>query len=143
MYERHIELIDAALKRAEEKKGKQYLAEHFFELFFELYPQTKEFFKNTDFPTYAPMKYRMITTFLLDTVKHPDFAEGELIDEVRRHQSFGLSDKEHFISLVDTIEILNKEVLAEEWTDELQSCWNDVSQAMKSIIAEAAGWVWE
>ena len=143
MYERHITLIETALKRAEEIKGKQYLAERFFELFFQHYPQTREFFKNTDFPTYAPMKYRMITSFLLDTVKYPDFAEGELTDEVRRHEAFGLHDKEYFFALVDTIEVLNKDVLGDEWTDELGSCWADVSLAMKGIISEAASWVWD
>lgn len=143
MFERHIELIEAALKRAEEKKGKQYLAEHYFELFFQNYPQTKEFFKNTDFPTYAPMKYRMICNFLLDSVKHPDFAEGELTDEVRRHFAFGLTDKEHFFAIVDTLEVLIREVLDDEWNDELAVCWDDVSKAMKAIIAEAASWVWD
>lgn len=143
MFEHHIELIEAAFKRAEEIKGKQYLAEHFFELFFENYPQTREFFKTTDFASYAPMKYRMICDLLLDTIKHPDFAEGELTDEVRRHQSFGLHDKEHFFSLVDTIEVLIREVLADEWSDELATCWNDASTAMKGIITNAAGYVFE
>ncbi|NRB37217.1 MAG: hypothetical protein HRU20_01970 [Pseudomonadales bacterium] len=143
MFEKHIQLIDAAFKRAEEIKGRQYLAEHFFELFFHNYPQTKKFFKTTDFHTYAPMKYRMITEFLLDTVKHPDFAEGELTDEVRRHQAFGLHHKEHFYALVDTLEVLISEVLADEWTEELAGCWIDVSQAMKNIITEATSYVYE
>ena len=62
---------------------------------------------------------------------------------MRRHEAFGLHDKEYFFALVDTIEVLNKDVLGDEWTEELGSCWADVSLAMKGIISEAASWVWD
>ncbi len=143
MPDNHIQLIEAALKNAERIKGKQYLAERYFELFFLHYPQTQTFFKTTDFATYAPMKYRMICDFLIDTVKNPDFAEAELTDEVRRHQGFGLYDKEHFYAIIDTLETLMREVLQQEFDDELATSWHDVATAMKSIITEAASYVYE
>ncbi len=36
MYEKHAQLIESALKQAEDKKGLQALSERFFECFFEV-----------------------------------------------------------------------------------------------------------
>lgn len=138
MYESHYQALERALARVEEKVGLQALSERFFALFFALYPQTLGYFSTTHIPSFAPRKYRAITAFLVDTVKHPDFAEGALTDEVRRHIIFGLVDKQHYFALIDTLEVLMREVLDDEWTPELQEYWEDVSQAMKGIITQAA-----
>ena len=138
MFEQHCVVIEKALARAEELEGMQQLSERFFEIFFEQYPQTLQYFEGTDIPQFAPRKFQIIITFFIDVMKHPDFADGELTDEVRRHIVYGLSDKEYYIALIDAIELVIREALGDEWTDELAEYWNDAALGMKGIVADAA-----
>ena len=131
-------LIEKTINAAYEKKGEAVLAQLFFDKFFTHYPETQQFFKTTDISSFGPKKIRYISDFLIDTVKHPDYAETQIITEVMRHQVYGLKDKEYYYMLLDAFHESVRECLQEEWSEEMQECWVDVVQAVKAQVYEAA-----
>lgn len=133
----HYLLIEKTIRRAYEKKGDAQLAQLFFTRFFTHYPETRPFFKTTDIASFGPKKIRYISDFLIDTVKHPDYAGIQIITEVMRHQVYGLKDKEYYYMLLDAFHASVKECLEEEWTEEMEACWTDVVQAVKAQVYEA------
>ena len=133
----HYLLIENTINRAYEKKGDKMLAHLFFTRFFEQYPETRQFFKATDIDSFGPKKIRYISDFLVDTVRHPDYAETQIITEVMRHQVYGLKDKEYYYMLLDAFHASVKKCLQDEWTVEMEDCWSDVIQAIRAQIYEA------
>lgn len=137
MLDPHFLLIEKTINRAYEKKGAAVLSQLFFERFFSHYPETRQFFKTTDIPSFGPKKIRYISDFLIDTVKHQDYAATQIINEVMRHQVYGLRDKEYYYMLLDAFHESVRECLQEEWNDEMESCWSDVVLGVKSQVYEA------
>jgi hemoglobin-like flavoprotein len=131
-------LIEKTINAAYEKKGDAVLAQLFFDKFFLHYPETQQFFKTTHIPSFGPKKIRYISDFLIDTVKHPDYAETQIITEVMRHQVYGLKDKEYYYMLLDAFHESVRECLQDEWTEEMEECWVDVVQGVKAQVHEAA-----
>lgn len=138
MLDSHIDIIEQSVRRAYEKAGAESLAQHFFARFFAQYPETRQFFKDTHIPSFGPKKIRYISDFIIDTVKHPDYAATQIITEVMRHQVYGLKDKEYYYMLLDAFHESVKACLAEEWNDVTEECWSDVVLGIKSQIHEAA-----
>jgi hemoglobin-like flavoprotein len=137
MMDNHYLLIEKSIKRAYEKKGDVVLAQLFFDRFFTHYPETRQFFKTTDIASFGPKKIRYISDFLIDTVKHADYAETQIITEVMRHQVYGLKDKEYYYMLLDVFHESVRDCLADEWSDEIEECWSDVVLAVKAQVYEA------
>ena len=135
--ENYYRQMQDCLARAEQRVGQERLAATFFAHFFEHFPETMNYFADTDISKFGPRKYRIISTFLLDMIRHPDFAEAELTDEVRRHQDYGLKDKDYYFALIDALQLTVKEALDDEWTVAMEECWQDVSMAMKGVIRQA------
>lgn len=138
MLDNHVSVIEGSIRRAYEKSGADNLAQHFFDSFFTRYPETRQFFKNTDISSFGPKKIRYISDFIIDTVKHPDYAATQIITEVMRHQVYGLKDKEYYYMLIDAFHESVKACLAEEWNETIEECWSDVVLTIKSQIYEAA-----
>ena len=133
----HYLLIEKTISRAYEKQGAAVLARLFFTRFFGQYPETQPFFKATHIESFGPKKIRYISDFLIDTVKHPDYAETQIITEVMRHQVYGLKDKEYYYMLLDAFHASVKECLEGEWTADMEDCWVDVVQGIKAQVYEA------
>ena len=70
-------------------------------------------------------------------MRHPDYAETQIITEVMRHQVYGLKDKEYYYMLLDAFHASVKKCLQDEWTVEMEDCWSDVIQAIRAQIYEA------
>ena len=104
MYEEHIQVIETSLNRAIDKVGKKVLSRTLFDLFFERYPETQSFFEETDIDSFGPQKFSVITEFLIDVLKHPDYAEVHLGHEVQRHTVYGLKDREYYFTLIDVMQ---------------------------------------
>ena len=85
----------------------------------------------------------MVRDFLVDTIKHPDFAEGELTDEVRRHIAYGMTNVEYYSDLINSLEMVIRETLGADWSEELEEHWHDAAAGMKAIIAEASTHVFD
>ena len=82
----------------------------------------------------------IIFNFLLDVVAHPNYADGQITEEVIRHQVYGLHDKEYYFALVDCLYYAVKEALPEsEWNADCEQAWNDVGMSFKAIVQDAAG----
>lgn len=131
-------LIEKTINAVYAKKGDIVLAQLFFDKFFHHYPETKQFFKTTDITSFGPKKIRYISDFLIDSVKHPDYAETQIFTEVMRHQVYGLKDKEYYYMLLDAFHESVRECLQDEWTDEMEESWVDVVQGIKAQVYEAA-----
>ncbi|HEY9033126.1 MAG TPA: globin domain-containing protein [Pseudomonadales bacterium] len=133
--------IQQALMLAEQRQGIEMLSEAFFGHFFATYPETREYFRDTDIRKFGPEKFRIVSSFLLDIVRHPDFAEVELTDEVRRHLAYGLKDKAYYFALIDALEQSVREALQQDWEGEMAESWHDVTLAMKGVIGQASAFV--
>ncbi len=133
----HVLVIDNTIKKVFAEKGDVVLAKLFFDKFFTHYPETRHFFKTTDIDSFGPKKIRYIADFIVDTVKHVDYAETQIITEVMRHQVYGLKDKEYYYMLLDSFHESIRTCLEEEWTDEMEECWGDVVQGVKAQVYEA------
>lgn len=134
----HIANMQLSFNAACESYGKDALAERFFELFFEQFPEAKNFFKGTDAAYFSHRKIEIIYTFFIDVLKHQNYAEGKIAEEVIRHQMYGLNDKAYYIGLIDTLIICLQQVLGNDWSDKSQEAWSDAAMVFKAHIAEAA-----
>lgn len=138
---RYYETLKRSLEQAEAKESKAVLADRFFRHFFERFPETQEYFSETDISKFGPEKFTIISQFLLDMVRHPDFAEAELTDEVRRHLAYGLKDKDYYFALIDALEQTIRESFPGSWGEQQAESWHDVSLAMKGVIGRASAFV--
>ncbi len=138
MYEEHLKIIDASLKRGIEKRGLHSIAKNLFVLFFEKYPETEKYFEGTVIENFCDKKFNIIYNFLIDTLRFPAYAEGAICTEVMRHQIYGLKDKEYYFALVDSLLLSVKIALDDEWTPEVEEHWGDAATGLKSIIYESA-----
>lgn len=136
--QRYIENIEQSYQTAQNKVGEAKLAEDFFDRFFTTYPETQQFFSNTNLDYFGSKKLNYIYNFFADVLKHPNFAEVHLSQEVMRHQMYGLKDKEYYFMLIDSLVATIKNNLNEDWTNDMEESWEAVSQALKAIIQQAA-----
>ena len=134
----HLTVIETGIDRAIEISGIPQISKRLFEIFFDTYPETQQYFKDTDITTFSPRKFEFIREFLLDVMKHPDYFEGVVINEVVRHQAYGLRDHEYYNTLIDSFQLSIKESLSEEWNDDMETCWVDITTGMKANIFEAS-----
>lgn len=130
-------IIEQSLEAAESKVGAQALARDFFERFFKLYPETQSYFSQTDISSFGPKKFRYISEFIIDIYRHPNYAEGNLSEEVLRHQMYGLVDKEYYFALLDALQQSIQDALGEAWTPSLNETWNDANAALRHTINTA------
>lgn len=133
----YVALLEQSFALANENLGSDILAKQFFELFFSTYPETLEYFEGTDIDYFKDKKLTIVFNFIRDIVKHPNYAEGHISQEVMRHQMYGLKDKEYYFTLIDSLAKIVKKAVAEQWNDEYEDAWNDTVMAFKSIIAKA------
>lgn len=131
-------ILESSFNRAVEKLTIETLSANFFAEFFATYPETERFFKDSDMNYFSRKKMKIIFEFFVDIVKHPKFAEDFMAQEVMRHQMYGLRDKEYYFTLVACLQNAVKTALGDEWTDEMESTWNDVMLAFRGFVAEAA-----
>lgn len=135
MYEHHVAVVSASIDRAIGKIGEEALAAELFRRYFERFPETKErYFHATNIAYFGVRKFRIIREFLQDTLKYPNFAEGNMYNEVMRHQVYGLKDKEYYYGLIDALMESVQAALGDEWTDEVSECWSDTTIALKGFV---------
>ncbi len=138
MHEHYIQLLEQSFNRAQHKVGLEALSSFFFSRFFNIYPETQTFFENTDIDYFKRKKITIIFSFCIDIIKHPDFSQGRISEEIIRHQIYGLNDKVYYFTLIDCLSTSIKAALGDDWKPEYQEVWYDISLAFKSSINEAA-----
>ncbi len=135
MYETHLNILGASIERAIDKVGEDVLAAELFRRYFERFPETRErYFHGTNIDYFGVRKFRIIRDFLIDTLKYPNYAEGNMCNEVMRHQVYGLQDKEYYFGLIDALMESVQAALADEWSDDIAECWSDVTIALKGFV---------
>lgn len=138
MDQNYLHNIQQSFNKACEKEGQQVLAEKFFERFFATYPETQNYFSNTDISSFATKKLIYVYDFFVDVVAHPNFAEGKLAEEVIRHQGYGLKDAEYYFILIDCLADTVQKALGEDNNEAITEAWRDVATAFKAYIQQAA-----
>lgn len=136
--EEYVKVLEASFKRAEDKVGVEALSTRFFGRFFETYPETGALFEGTNIDYFRKFKMRTIFNFLIDIVKHPNYAEVHIAQEVMRHQMYGLQDREYYFTMASCLLEAVKSAASDEWTDEEESAWNDILLVFKGLVSEAA-----
>lgn len=130
--------LTSSMTLAQSKQGAHTLALNFFEHFFSVYPETQSYFEGTNIDSFCERKLGIIFEFFIDTVEHPDFAEGKLIEEVIRHQMYGLNDQTYYVTLIDALHEVVRVACGDEWTEDYQNSWHDVGMAFKAHIQAGA-----
>lgn len=133
----YVDTLNRSFLAAEKKLGSDVMAAQFFQQFFTLYPETAQYFKGTDIEQFQGKKLNIIFTFIKDVFLHPNYAEVHISQEVIRHQMYGLKDKVYYFTLIDSLAMIVKTALEDEWTEEFESVWNDAAMAFKAIVSEA------
>ncbi len=139
----YIDTIKNCIKIAEQQHSPKQLGITLFGQYFEKFPETREFFKESDVPTFAARKYQYIADFFIDTVEHPNYAEDHVSYEVDRRQVYGVKDPEYYYAIIDVFQ--NVILLACDQADkhsirdEQRVIWNEVASAMKAHIRLGAG----
>lgn len=131
------QVIESSLEQAEQAIGAQALAEDFFQRFFAQYPETRDYFSQTNISSFGPKKFRYISEFIVDIYRHPNYAEGNLSEEVLRHQMYGLVDKEYYFALLDALHLSVKQALDQRWSQEQEEAWSDANAALRHTINTA------
>lgn len=135
--ENYIELLNESFHKAEDKIGRDELGQRYFKQFFHAHPETQSYFKDTDISSFGGKKLHIIFDFVKDIILHPNFAEIQISQEVMRHQMYGLTDKSYYFTLIDSLPIVIKSTLEENWSEDYEGAWNDIGIAFKSIIGAA------
>jgi len=135
----YIEALEQSYAQAQNKTSSEQIAALVFDKFFQAFPEVKEtYFASTDLDSYfGSFKLNTIYAFFIDMVKHPDYTEPQLLQEIMRHEVYGLKDKEYFFAIIDCFVMAIKETLGEDWNEGFETAWNDVSLAFRPIISEA------
>lgn len=133
----YIKLLNESFYKAEEKVGHDELGQRFFKQFFQTHPETQRYFKDTDISTFGGKKLNIIFDFIKDIILHPNFAEVQISQEVIRHQQYGLTDKSYYFTLIDSLPLVLKSTLEQDWTEDYEGAWNDLGIAFKSIVGAA------
>lgn len=130
----HIRLIRGSYESACHKITEPALAEQFFHYFFNTYPETKAFFDGSDMDYFNRKKLNIIFEFMVDVFEHPHYAEGNMAEEVMRHQIYGLRDEEYYFMIADSLIQVVKKTLDDGWTDDINEAWNDALKVFKRNI---------
>ena len=137
MFEQHIECIHDCLQRAEEMSSRESLGMQMFDGFFARYPEARTIFAKTDLEDFASAKFRLVSTLILDSVKHPEYAEANMVGEVHRHQYFDVKDVEYYYGMIDACRNAVQNTLKAEWTPEINEYWDEVIQTTKASVQTA------
>ncbi|NRB37997.1 MAG: hypothetical protein HRU20_05955 [Pseudomonadales bacterium] len=134
----YVGLLEDSFHSANNRIGTDAMGSLFFDKFFSIYPETQQYFNGTDINYFKGKKLNIIFTFITDIIKHPNYAEVHISQEVMRHQMYGLKDKTYYFTLIDCLFMVVKETLNDEWNPEYETAWHDTTQAFKAIVGEAA-----
>lgn len=138
MYEAHAISIEDSVKRAVSIKPVSELAGLMFAHFFTQHPEAQVFFQPYKLDELAPRKFRLLVETLLDTLNYPDFAEGRLNEEVYRHLTHNVRDREYYFALMDALALTVEQTLADQWNKQYQEHWREANSGMRHMIDLAA-----
>lgn len=136
MFQQHITSIKKTVAQATEQLSVDQLAEQMFALFFQQYPEAQTYFADYDLSELAPRKFRLLVDSLLDTLAYPDFAQDRLDEEVFRHLTHNLRDREYYFGLLDALIHCLKANLAHQWSETDEEYWREAVTGMMHMIDE-------
>lgn len=133
-----VALLEQSFDLAVDRVGIEALSETFFTRFFATYPETQRYFVGTDLPYFRRKKLKIIVDFLVDIVRHPNYAEGQITQEVIRHQMYGLKDREYYFTLLACLQMAVQAALGDDWTPATEAAWNEITLVFRGLIARSA-----
>lgn len=133
----HLDILQASFQKAIDRAGIETLSQLFFSRFFDTWPETRTYFIGTDVDYFRKKKIRIIFEFLTDIIKHSQYAEDQIAQEVIRHQMYGLKDQEYYYTLANCLYQAVKTTLDDQWDEETETAWNDILLVFKGLVAQA------
>lgn len=137
MYGSHAEAIRGSLKLAASKQSRAHLGLRMFDFFFQRFPETRSIFAETDLESFAPLKFRLVSEFILDSVQNPEYALYNMVSEIHRHAYFDVKDQAYYNGLIESCCEAVAETLGQDWPGELEGYWRESIEAAKAAVQEA------
>ncbi len=136
--QRHIDLVKDSINQAQKIRDVESLSEEMLSRFFVIFPEAEEIFAPFDRKKVNMTKFYRVGEALLDVLEHPQYSETALNEEVYRHKTYNIKDKEYYFVMADTYVQTLKSTLQDSWTAEHDEVWSDTLNALKHNINLAA-----
>lgn len=137
MFEQHIKIIKHSVDLAITKQGLNNVSSRLFIRLFDQFPETSTMFDHHSLQSFAPNKFNLVLEIIIDTLERPDYAAVVIVNEILRHHMYDLYAKEYYFTLIESVAECVKFALAEQWTEEMQECWDDAVSGTKGLIHQA------
>lgn len=135
---KHLALVKSSIKQAQEIRDIESLSEEMLDRFFTIFPEAEEIFAPFDRKKVNMTKFYRVGEALVDVLEHPQYSETALNEEVYRHKTYDIKDKEYYFVMADTYVQTLKSTLKDNWTSEHDEVWNDTLDALKHNVNLAA-----
>lgn len=135
MYQEQIAGLKDSISKATQQHSIDYLSEKMFAIFFEQYPEAREYFKDHNLSDLGEWKFQLIAEIIVDGLEYPRFANRYIDEEVYRHlRAHNLKDKEYYFGLIDAVYETVKTTLHSEWNENYDEYWRDAIAGMRHIF---------
>lgn len=136
--QKHIDLVKSSIEGAQKLRGVEYLSADMLERFFKIFPEAEDIFQPFDRKQVNMTKFYRVGEALIDVLEHPHYSETALNEEVYRHRTYNIKDKEYYFVMADAFVATLKNTLQENWTEDHEEVWNDTLAALKHNVSLAA-----
>ena len=133
----HATAIRLSLQHAQYIQTRDQLGQKMFEIFFARFPETERIFANSDVESFAQVKFRLVSDFILDCVRNPEYALYTMASEIYRHDYLDVRDQDYFNAMIDACHEAVRQALGTGYTAELAELWDESTQTAKATIQEA------
>ncbi|HEY9035894.1 MAG TPA: globin [Pseudomonadales bacterium] len=136
--QKHIALVKTSIQEAQALNGVERLSAEMLERFFAVFPEAEEIFEPFDRKQVNMTKFYRVGEALIDVLEHPHYSETAVYEEVYRHRTYSIKDKEYYFVMADSFVATLKNTLRDSWTDDHEEVWNDALAALKHNVSLAA-----
>jgi hypothetical protein len=132
MYQEQIAGLKDSINNATQQHSIDYLSEKMFSIFFERYPEARDYFGDYDLSELGEWKFQLIAEIIVDGLEYPRFASHYIDEEVYRHlRTHNLRDKEYYFGLIDAVYETVKTTLNSEWNEDYDEYWREAIAGMR------------
>lgn len=137
MSDTHASALRHSLQQAQRTHTREELGDRMFEIFFTRFPETRKLFENSDVESFGQVKFRLVSDFIVDCVRNPEYALYTMASEIYRHDYLDVRDQDYFNGMIDACHEAVRQALGDQYTPELAGFWAESCEAAKATIQEA------
>lgn len=135
MYEKQIASLKDSINKATMQHPTKILSVKMFEIFFERYPEAREYFKDYDLAKIGGRKFQQIAEAIVDTLEIPGSANHYIDEQVYRHLVMhNVRDKEYYFGLIDAVYETVKTTLNSQWNENYDEHWREAITGLRYNI---------